>query len=296
MTAFVRFLVSAISAFFLSVSFFSLTSSAGLSSDEDSTSEAEDAFFALVVAAFFFSGVATLDKNIKTILVQGFKMFNVAVKMIYFGTLGAFPAIAFLALTGEGLGFGAFTTFVTTVVSLATVLAARLAFGGGGASSSDSDVFFALLLEAAGAAFGAALATFGAAFFAAFGLAGSVAGTSLVGFTAFSVTSFFTGLWFGLAATLAFLGAAFGFAAGFAFAAGLAASTGFSSTSATLKSQISKYTFLKKITCQQHIHSKFPINIQDKFILNSWFLKKQKPVVKFVFPKGCRSFAMLTVS
>ncbi len=68
LTAFVRFLVSAISAFFLPASFFSLTSSAGLSSDEDSTSEVEDAFFALVVAAFFFSGVATLDTNIQIIL------------------------------------------------------------------------------------------------------------------------------------------------------------------------------------------------------------------------------------
>jgi hypothetical protein len=149
----------------------------------------------------------------------------IAIKIIYLGTLGALAVAVFLALTGEGFGFGAFTAFVTAVVSLATVLATRLTFGGG-ASSSDSEVFFALLFEAAGAALGTALD-------AAFGLAGSVAGTSLVGFTAFCVTAFFTGLWTGLAATLAFLGAAFGFAA--VFAVGLAAFSGFSSTSATFK-------------------------------------------------------------
>ena len=168
------------------------------------------------------------------------------------GTFGALAAAGFLALTGEGFGFGAFTALVTAVVSLATVLATRLTFGGGGASSSDSDVFFALLLEAAGAALGTALdATLGAALDPAFGLAGSVAdGTSLVGFAAFCATTFFTGLWIGLAATLAFLGAAFGFAA--VFAAGLATSTGFSSTSATFKRpHCELHIYMKKLTCQQ---------------------------------------------
>lgn len=168
------------------------------------------------------------------------------------GTFGALAAAGFLALTGEGFGFGAFTALVTAVVSLATVLATRLTFGGGGASSSDSDVFFALLLEAAGAALGTALdATLGAALDAAFGLAGSVAdGTSLVGFATFCATAFFTGLWIGLAATLAFLGAAFGFAA--VFAAGLATSTGLSSTSATFKRPHCRlHICMKKLTCQQ---------------------------------------------
>ncbi len=186
------------------------------------------------------------------------------------GTFGALAAAGFLALTGEGFGFGAFTALVTAVVSLATVLATRLTFGGGGgASSSDSDVFFALLLEAAGAALGTALdATLGAALDAAFVLAGSVAdGTSLVGFATFCATAFFTGLWIGLAATLAFLGAAFGFAA--VFAAGLATSTGFSSTSATFKRPHCKlHICMKKLTCQQITTAyTLSINIEKHFIL-----------------------------
>lgn len=125
-------------------------------------------------------------------------------------------AEAFLGLTGEGLGFGVFTALATAVVSLATVLIARLAFKG--TSSSTSVIFFAL-------PFGTAAV--------ALGLAGSGAG-GFVGFAASGAATFLIGLSCGLAVALAFLVTAFGLATGFAaFVGGFATFAGFSSTSAT---------------------------------------------------------------
>ncbi len=133
-------------------------------------------------------------------------MYKILKNTIYFGTLGALAAGAFLGLAGEGLGFGAFTALVTAVVSLATVFVARFALR----TPSTTSASLTLLLAAG--TFGRALV-----FPVSIGCSASLVGLAALGAAdAFVAVAFLTGTLRGLSAALAFLGTAAFLGAGLA--------------------------------------------------------------------------------